>query len=93
MKFTVVAALALAGFAAAEIESKPFHLVLSSSNKSLDGKKLDSCHEGAAIESLCISTIGDKYYLNTTKGEGPSMKGYSVEGSLSYSLPISTNSP
>ena len=47
------------------INSKPFYLVLESSNAKLDGTALGTCHEGAAIESLCkgvpISQSNPKY--------------------------------
>ncbi|EKD12637.1 hypothetical protein MBM_09206 [Drepanopeziza brunnea f. sp. 'multigermtubi' MB_m1] len=36
-------------------QSAPFNLVLSSRNKTLDGSKLYACHEGAAIEGLCVA--------------------------------------
>jgi hypothetical protein len=53
---TFVAAI-LAGLAstvsAAVVKSKPFYLVLESDNSNLDGTALSTCHEGAAIESLC----------------------------------------
>jgi hypothetical protein len=35
------------------VNSKPFYLVLESDNAKLDGTALSTCHEGAAIESLC----------------------------------------
>lgn len=38
---------------AAVVNSKPFYLVLVSDNSNLDGTALSTCHEGAAIESLC----------------------------------------
>ena len=38
------------------ITSKPFSLVLSSKNKTLDNTALFACHEGAAIEGLCVSS-------------------------------------
>ena len=34
-------------------QTPPFYLVLKSSNSTLNGSALASCHEGAAIESLC----------------------------------------
>jgi hypothetical protein len=59
-------------------QSKPFNLVLSSSNKTLDGALLGACHEGAAIEGLCFfsgpknaSASYNQYTFNTTSGATP----------------------
>lgn len=41
-------------------QSAPFYLVLHSDNSTLDGKALFSCHEGAAIEGLCVGTSTPK---------------------------------
>ena len=38
--------------------SKPFTLVLSSSNTTINGSTLSACHTGAALESLCLSSGG-----------------------------------
>ena len=35
-------------------QSAPFFLQISSHNKTLDGQTLNPCHEGAAIEGLCL---------------------------------------
>ena len=40
--------------AAVSTTSNLFNLVIDSSNSKIDGRKLSACHEGAAIESLCI---------------------------------------
>ncbi|KAF2704595.1 hypothetical protein K504DRAFT_461356 [Pleomassaria siparia CBS 279.74] len=50
-------ALALAASTSAQYynQSKPFHLVVVSENKTIDGDTLSACHTGAAIESLCLS--------------------------------------
>ncbi|CAL5868417.1 uncharacterized protein PFLUO_LOCUS2642 [Penicillium psychrofluorescens] len=91
MKFAAaLSALALVHAAVAQtIQSKPFELMIQSSNKAIHGKKLlASCHEGAAIESLCV-TGGDssRYFLNTTKGSSP-VKGYTTSGLLVWNLPV-----
>ena len=36
------------------LQSKPFFLVLHSDDKTLNGKTLGACHEGAAYEGLCV---------------------------------------
>src|SRR5437763_14644070 len=36
-------------------QSAPFHLILESDDPAVDGDTLSTCHEGAAIESLCLS--------------------------------------
>lgn len=38
------------------VQSDPFYLVLQSDNSKLNGKTLGACHEGAAIEGLCVSS-------------------------------------
>lgn len=49
--------LALTTFVKAQFnnQSAPFQLVLVSDDKKIDGETLSTCHEGAAIESLCLS--------------------------------------
>ena len=50
-------------------QSKPFNLVLESKNPNATGKYLTPCHEGAAIDGLCLSTAadsGDVYRYNYT---------------------------
>jgi len=57
-------------------QSAPFSLVLSSANSTLNGSFLDACHEGAAIEGLCLG--GDptesyaQYNFNYTAQDPPS---------------------
>jgi hypothetical protein len=36
-------------------QSAPFNLILLSQNSTLNGSALSACHEGAAIEGLCLS--------------------------------------
>lgn len=38
--------------------SKPFSLVLTSENSTINGSTLSACHTGAALESLCLSRGG-----------------------------------
>lgn len=87
---TVLSSLLLTGVAnSRQLESKPFHLVIHSSNEQFDGKKLFPCHTGAAIESLCVSgDIGARYFFNTTKGSGSPLKGYEPSGRLIWDLPL-----
>jgi hypothetical protein len=58
-------------------QSAPFNLVLSSSNTTLNGALLGACHEGAAIEGLCLN-IGsnsaapyNQYTFNYTTQQTP----------------------
>ncbi|PFH60706.1 hypothetical protein XA68_10505 [Ophiocordyceps unilateralis] len=85
-----LSSLLLSGFAAAQwVQSKPFHLVLHSSDRYLDGKNLTACHTGAAIESLCLTNGGGStFYLNTTEGAQSPLKGYEPSGILVWNLPI-----
>jgi hypothetical protein len=58
MKLAIPAiTLALAASTAAQYDkqSKPFYLVLNSENKTVNGQYLAACHEGAAIEALCLA--------------------------------------
>ncbi|KAH7135839.1 hypothetical protein B0J11DRAFT_172058 [Dendryphion nanum] len=50
-------ALAFSTLATAQFnnQSAPFHLYLVSEDKTIDGDTLSTCHEGAAISSLCLS--------------------------------------
>lgn len=59
MKITaLLASAALAGTALAQynITSEPFHLRTLSDDAKYDGTYLVACHEGAALEALCISS-------------------------------------
>lgn len=74
-------------------QSAPFTLSISSPNTTYDGAALYSCHEGAAIEGLCVtqggtavqeagSPTGSQYYLNYSTYTGPDL------GWLTYYLPV-----
>jgi hypothetical protein len=65
-------------------QSAPFQLELVSTDASLNGQHLASCHEGAAIESLCLYNVTDSpvYYYNYS--DTPSFK--STSGYLTYLL-------
>jgi hypothetical protein len=54
---TLTLALAALTNAQYDVESKSFHLVLSSKDTKVNGQTLSACHTGAAIESLCLSSI------------------------------------
>lgn len=97
MKFTTnLAALALAGLASAQYDqaSKPFHLVLHSKDKAVNGQKLAACHVGAAIESLCLTETPSvskpdpikpvAFRFNTSSNAGGEPP---VWGILTYDLP------
>ena len=69
-------ALCLLAFAASAVlaqdynQSAPFNLKLESSDSSIDGIYLYSCHAGAGIEELCLTTTGggspSTFFLNET---------------------------
>ncbi|KAK4087937.1 hypothetical protein PCL_06652 [Purpureocillium lilacinum] len=90
MKTASILSLLLSGLAAAQdVQSKPFNLVLQSSDKSLNGQQLAACHSGAAIESLCLAgSSGAKFFLNTTQGSTSPLKQYDPAGVLIWNLPI-----
>lgn len=39
-----------------DIQTPPFNLILLSSNSTINGSSLVACHEGAAIEGLCVGS-------------------------------------
>ncbi|KAM3421734.1 hypothetical protein BST61_g2114 [Cercospora zeina] len=91
MKSTVANAAALlflaSTTAAQTTQSKPFTLSLQSTNATLNGKTLTSCHEGAAIEGLCIGPYAaSQYQWNTTNGQVVSDKNLGKSGILTWEL-------
>jgi hypothetical protein len=82
-----LSALLFVGAATADIQSKPFNLVIQSAKKSINGEKLTACHSGAAIESLCLAGGGSTFHFNTTSGEQAPIKGQGVSGTLVWRLP------
>ncbi|KAJ5087933.1 hypothetical protein N7456_011549 [Penicillium angulare] len=87
--------LLLGAASAQEVQSKPFHLVISqAAKKSFNGEKLAACHSGAAIESLCLAgDSGSQFYLNYTKGEQAPVKGNGFPGALVWNLPLGGGDP
>ena len=84
-----------ASFASAQYlnESAPFELVVLSSNNTLNGTTLVSCHEGAAIEGLCVgasftpAAAASSFNFNYSSTETPDpVLGYS--GYLTFNLPV-----
>lgn len=99
MKTTILAAaVSLATSVSAQnyynISSKPFHLVLESAkNKTLNGATLSPCHEGAAIEGLCLSLNKDLsqaqlYTFNTSFYDTSAPTDIGKPGVLVYTLPV-----
>lgn len=87
---TVLAALAVTQVAAQwDQQSAPFHLQVVSANETLNGSGFVSCHEGAAIEGLCLSVApGDTYYFNTSSTGGD--EGYLVWNLQTSSITVSS---
>ncbi|KAF1964515.1 hypothetical protein BU23DRAFT_561870 [Bimuria novae-zelandiae CBS 107.79] len=94
---TLTLGLAALTSAQYDIESKPFRLVLSSKDKTVDGQTLSACHVGAAIESLCLSGVPSTskpdfipaatFRFNTSSTVGtPSAPAGGVPGVLTYKL-------
>ncbi|TVY33463.1 hypothetical protein LOCC1_G007636 [Lachnellula occidentalis] len=71
-------------------QSAPFNLVLSSKNSTLNGSTLGSCHEGAAIEGLCVAgplnIDSGKYTFNYTTTQATEPTGVNVTGLLTWLL-------
>ena len=79
------------------ISSKPFHLVVkSATNKTLDGRTLFACHEGAAIEGLCLGdkklSTADVYNFNTSAYTTPTNSAIGDTGILTWLLPTAGQS-
>jgi hypothetical protein len=77
-----------------DVPSAPFSLVvLSEANSTLNGTSLYACHEGAAVEGLCLnnpSTAHDpKYttYSHNTSSSVPANSSIGAPGSLIWVLP------
>ncbi|RDA94625.1 hypothetical protein CP533_2485 [Ophiocordyceps camponoti-saundersi (nom. inval.)] len=90
MKLTLALPLLLSGIAAAQsVQSKPFNLVIQSSDKQINGQGFTACHSGAAIESLCMYKGGrSTFYFNTTEGGESPLKNYEPSGVLVWNLPV-----
>lgn len=90
MKGTIASVVALLSSTVAAqnyTQSKPFTLTLKSSNATLNGKALFSCHEGAAIEGLCVGNApGTPYQFNTTDGQTVANPDLGKTGILTYEL-------
>jgi len=67
MRASLLAALALAATASAQYlnQTAPFNLYLLSSNCTLNGTSLGTCHEGAAEEGICLGGLSP-FTLNYT---------------------------
>jgi len=79
MRASIIASIF--AFAASQVtaqytnQSAPFYLVLHSHNSTYDGATLDACHEGAAIEGLCVAgkltNTSQTYTFNTSANATP----------------------
>lgn len=92
MRLSIATIFAFMGLQAAAQyldQSAPFHLVLKSENKTLNGKSLDACHEGAAVEGLClgskVSSASPVYTFNTSATDTP-YKNLGKRGTLNFEL-------
>ncbi|KAG5949817.1 hypothetical protein E4U53_005731 [Claviceps sorghi] len=69
MKAALLLSLASGLVAGRYNRSKPFNLVIESSDKELNGQAFQACHTGAAIESIClIKDSKATFYLETSEG-------------------------
>jgi hypothetical protein len=66
-------------------QSAPFNLVLSAANTTINGSLLDACHEGAAIEGLCLGGAPTdsyaQYNFNYT-AQDPSSSSSGISGTV-----------
>lgn len=77
-----------------QVQSKPFYLVLDYAGK-YNGSALVACHEGAAIEGLCVggkpgadASAASTYQFNTTLGQVGADPNAGETGTLTYALPV-----
>ncbi|KAF1985142.1 hypothetical protein K402DRAFT_395194 [Aulographum hederae CBS 113979] len=73
------------------VQSAPFNLkICAPYNETLDNAYLFACHEGAAIEGLCIGdkAIASKFYLNTSTDQPDSVN----RGIIVWNLPVGNDS-
>ena len=73
------------------VTSAPFHLVVeSATNETLNCSTLFACHEGAAIEGLCLGnknlTGADVFHFNTSSFQEPTNSSIGDTGILSWDL-------
>lgn len=87
---TATAALALFTTAtvAQDVQSAPFNLTVTTADNSFVNGAIAACHEGAAIESLCLvrDGAGSQFNLNTTSGQ-QAPAGSTGSGALTWTLP------
>lgn len=95
---TTLLALSASAFAQYTFDnaSAPFALVVDSSNPALDNHVLSACHEGAAIEGLCLGPVYDAstaptYTFNSSTYDlaNPPANGGGAVGIVIYQLPVS----
>lgn len=73
-------------------QSAPFNLVLTSQNSTLNGSTLVACHEGAAIEGLCVggplqsSSVQYSFNYSLANVQGAPPTGTNLTGLLTYLL-------
>lgn len=67
-------------------QSAPFYLVLKSENTTINGSYLSACHEGAAIEGLCLTPPSTSEYLHFTYNTS-SYDPSATSGLLTWLLP------
>lgn len=79
-------------------QTAPFRLILRSKRSNLNGSALSTCHEGAAIEGLCVSTAFtlplrlDTYSLNYSSYQEQFINStLGINGLLTWDLPIIMN--
>ncbi|KAF1844587.1 uncharacterized protein K460DRAFT_429333 [Cucurbitaria berberidis CBS 394.84] len=103
MKPIIVALTCLAATVAAQssppwydVQSSAFRLILKSDNDTYDGHALGACHQGAAVEGLCLTgdTIDDPavsyttFYHNVSSSENATVNANDTLGVLNYILTI-----
>lgn len=95
--FTIASLLCLAASVSGQNTNQtgPFYLKLQSSNETINGQYLFSCHAGAAIEGLCYggsdsTNLGESntFYFNYS---GYQQFGDSELGTITWNLAVSDN--
>ncbi|KAF4591794.1 hypothetical protein GQ602_002093 [Ophiocordyceps camponoti-floridani] len=91
----VLSSLLVGSLASAQVktnQSRPFHLVIHSGNRQINGMAFTACHTGAGIESLCIFRgSGSEFHFQSSASLEPPLKDYEPLGLLVWNLPIDPN--
>ena len=98
MKKFFLSFLAFAGTIVAQNRSDPFNLIFISDDQELNGTGISTCHEGAAIDGLCISgnrtlpsLVQREVFTHNTSSDSTSDTDADAAGPLLWTWTIGAN--